>query len=76
MFRPLHVAFQDVRVCYRRGSWTKVYCRCYGVGSQGRPLFIGVGVDTKEAKAVLALRRGTSSLSHSIPLGKCFDTEG
>lgn len=44
--------------------------------SEKRPVFICVGVDTKEATAVLALRREGSSLSHSIPLGKCFDTEG
>lgn len=44
--------------------------------SEGRPMFICVGVDTKEATAVLALRREGSCLSDSIPLGKCFDTEG
>lgn len=44
--------------------------------SQGRPVFICVGVDTTDATAVLALRREGSCLSHSIPLGKCFDTEG
>ncbi|OEH77911.1 microsomal signal peptidase 25 kda subunit [Cyclospora cayetanensis] len=42
----------------------------------GRPVFIDIGIDTKEAAAVVALRREKQILSRSIPLGDCFDSEG
>lgn len=44
--------------------------------SQGKPLFIGVGVDTKKSTAIISLRREGSRLSYPLPLSKCFDTEG
>ncbi|KAL8275379.1 hypothetical protein Esti_000701 [Eimeria stiedai] len=44
--------------------------------SKKRPIFIGVGIDTKKATAAFSVRRGEAQLSHSIQLGKCFDTEG
>ncbi|KAL8441119.1 hypothetical protein Emag_007455 [Eimeria magna] len=44
--------------------------------SKGRPVFIGIGTDTKKATAIFSLRREKAQLSDSIQLGKCFDTEG
>ncbi|KAL8438447.1 hypothetical protein Efla_002197 [Eimeria flavescens] len=70
MFFSLMLALFLIDVFVMQGAATCVR------DSNGKPVFIGVGIDTKKAVAVFSVRRDEAQLSQSIQLGKCFDTQG